>query len=441
MTKPLALLALLSPLVSAQCSGYNYIPSYPHCGVNFSDDTYLESNLIPLDSGCPGAFGSNYQAKATYTDYEGVISTVGLLKPVTSPSNPTETVRFLYDIRYKDILEDSLVTVNYYFPRNTLTVSVPGFMVHNTVVYGEATEVVFSTVESGSTTSTSTIHSTSTTTTTKFSTIVDVGVTETITLSPITRTRTITHSASPTTKKVLTTKRTTTTLRCIPHPNYKPHRLRDLSNQLDDNENNDNNLNRRDTIFNSKTFVVPTCTTTIPSKTTVYTNTILTISTITTKSTRTVSTTIIDGTVTNTRIITFRVNATDKVFITPSPVTTTKTINAPRRTVTSLVTVKVVMTKYATKTLCGGKPTGTKGYATNKSCVIKPPKTTTRKVVKTTGKKPVGYKTTTKKVVKTTTKKVVKTTPKVVGYKPRTTAKPKTTKKCTKNGGKTTKRY
>ncbi|TGJ64007.1 hypothetical protein EYR41_010090 [Orbilia oligospora] len=427
ISKHLALLALIAPLVSAQCSGYNYIPSFPHCGINFSDDTYLESNLIPLDSGCPQAFGNNYQAKATYTDYEGVVSTVGLVKPVTSPSNPTETVRFLYNIRYSDILEDSPVTVNYYFPRNTLTISVPAFTIYNTAVYTDATSTTLSTVESGTTTSTSTIHSTSTTTTTKLSTITSVGVTETITLKPITKTRTITHAVKPTTKKVFTTKKITTTLPCIPNPKH-PRR------QLHDTPNPNLDLNRRDTVFESKTYVVPTCANTRPTTTTLYTNTVVSISTITTKLTKTLYTTKIDKTVTSTSTLTIWNSATGRVTVTPPPVTITKNVNAPRVTVTTSVTIKLTVTKYATKTCCNKPPPPR--YTTNKSCVIKPPKTTTKKVVKTTTRKmPVVYK--------TTTRKVVKTTPKAPGYKPKTTAKPKpkTTKKCTKSAVKTTKRY
>ncbi|KAK6342425.1 hypothetical protein TWF718_007826 [Orbilia javanica] len=418
----LALAAVSKPLlVSAQCSGYNYVPGAPQCGIDFSDDTYLESNLIPLDTGCPSAFGHSYRAQATYTDYEGVVSTVGLVTPVTSPANPAETVRFLYNIRYADIKEGSPVTVNYYFPRITLSVPVPGFTIYNTVEYTDTTSTIFSTIESGTTTSTSTISATATSTLTLFETIVDVGVTETITVKPATVTRTITRSVAPTTKKVITTKKVTTTVPCIPNRKYP---ARDVSN-LD--------FERRDTVFESKTYAAPTCGNTRPTTSTVFTNTVVTVSTATTKFTQTAYVTKVITTVTTEEIITIFVNATDKVWVTPPPVTTTKQVNAPRATVTTSVTIKVTVTKYATKTCCN-KPPPPK-YTTNKTCVIKPPKTTTKKVTKTTKKAPAPYK--------TTTKKVVKTTPKAPVYRPKTTTKPKpkTTKKCTKNVPKTTKRY
>ncbi|RVD85094.1 uncharacterized protein DFL_003425 [Arthrobotrys flagrans] len=400
----LAFLALAAPLVSAQCAGYNYIPSNPYCGLNFSpsDNLYLESNLVPLDTLCPSAFGHTYKAQATYTDYEGVVSTVGLLKPVTSPANPAETVRFLYDVRYGDILEGSEVTVSYWFPRITLGMLVPGFRVYNTVEYTDTTSTTSTIVESGVITSTSTIHSTATQTITKSTTITSTRATETITLKPITKTRTITHAVKPTTRKVFTTKKITTTLSCI--PNSKP-RPRDLSNV---------EIERRDTIFESKTFAVPTCASTRPTTTTLYTNTVVKTSTITTKSTKTVYTTKIDRTVTTTYTRTIWINATGRVVVTLPLVTITKNVNALRVTVTTKVTVRLTVTKYATKTCCN-KPLPPK-YITNTSCVIKPPKTTKRV-------------TTTKKVVKTTTKKVVKTT-----------AKPKTTKKCTKSVVRTTTR-
>ncbi|KAK6515840.1 hypothetical protein TWF281_004431 [Arthrobotrys megalospora] len=384
----LALTASKSLLVAAQCGGYNWLPNAPQCGVNFGDGFYLESNLIPVDEGCPNALGSNYQAKATFTDYEGVVSTVGLVKPVTSPADPAATVRFLYDIYYGDIQDGSPVTVNYFFPRNTYSMNLPPFTVHHTVAYTDTTTTRTHTEET-TTTSTSTIHKTSTRTVTSLSTTTAMGATQTITLRPVTKTRTITRSVPATTKTVFTTKTVTTTLPCIPK---SPKRLRDLE--------------RRDTVFESKTYAVPTCGNTRPTTRTSFTTTAVRYSTVTSTSTEIKYFTTTDRTVTTTYIQTVIINATGRVTITPPPVTVTKNVNAPRRTVTTSITRKITVTKYATKTCCKPPP---------------PKYTTTKKVVKTT--------------TKCTTKKVVKTTPKAPGYKPKTTAK------CTKNIPKTTKRY
>ncbi|KAK6503780.1 hypothetical protein TWF481_008786 [Arthrobotrys musiformis] len=341
-----ALLALI-PLASAQCEGYTYLPSLPHCALP-DLSKYFESNLIPQDQACPNAFGKTYLASATYTDYEDVITTVGLLKPVTSPGDPSETVRFLYDLRFADVKDGSGITVNYYFPRNTLTVYGGVFTFWSTVTYVDATSTRFSTVERTAT-STSTITSTPTSTITKYTTITKA-VTETTTLKPLTKTITITHKPPKTTKKVYTTKKTTTTLPCIPRANYP----RDLVDKLE----------KRDTIFDSKTFTVPTCYPTQPPKTTLHRSTILTISTITTTSTLTVSTTTTAPAITKTNIKTVIKNTTKRITVTPRVKTVTRNITAARVTVTTRITVWSTVTAYAAKTCCGVKTSTTKRSTT-----------------------------------------------------------------------------